>query len=151
VSDLEFRTATAADIPAIVELLADDTLGATREDPSDLSPYFAAFERISSAPDQHLLVAERRGQILGTLQITMVAGLSRHGATRAIIESVRVSSQARGLGVGTAMMEHAIELARSAGAALVQLTSDASRTDAHRFYDGLGFQRSHYGFKLMLT
>jgi GNAT superfamily N-acetyltransferase len=151
VSDLRFRPATEADVPAIVAMLADDALGATREDPSDLAPYFAAFERIDSAPDQHLIITERRGQILGTLQLSLVAGLSRRGATRAIIESVRVSADARGLGVGTAMMNHAIELARSAGAVLVQLTSDASRTDAHRFYDRLGFQQSHYGFKLMLT
>lgn len=150
-SDLEFRRATAADVPAIVAMLADDALGATREDPSDLAPYFAAFERISSDPSQFLIVAERRGQILGTLQLTLMPGLSRRGATRAAIESVRVSGDARGLGVGTAMMEHAIGLARSSGAVLVQLTSDASRTDAHRFYDQLGFQRTHYGFKLMLS
>jgi ribosomal protein S18 acetylase RimI-like enzyme len=150
VSDLTFREATAADVPAIVAMLADDALGATREDLSDLAPYFAAFERMSSVPGHHLLIAERRGQILGTFQLTLVPGLSRRGSTRADIEAVRVSSDARGLGVGTTMMEHAIEVARSAGAVLVQLTSDVSRTEAHRFYERLGFKQTHYGFKLML-
>ena len=151
VSDLTFRPATAADVPGIVAMLADDPLGAAREDLSDLSPYYAAFDRIAADPRQHLVVAERRGELLGTMQLTLIPGLSRGGATRALIESVRVASGTRGSGTGTALMEWAIEFARSSGASMVQLTSDLSRTDAHRFYQRLGFQHTHAGFKLALT
>lgn len=151
VSDLTFRKATAADVPGIVAMLADDPLGATREDLSDLSSYYAAFDRITVDPTQHLIVAERGDELLGTLQLTLIPGLSRRGATRALIESVRVASSVRGSGAGTALMEFAIEFARSSGASMVQLTSDISRTDAHRFYERLGFSYTHAGFKLALA
>ena len=149
-SDLVFRSASAGDVPDIVAMLADDPLGAAREDLSDMAPYLAAFERIAADPAQHLIVAERRGRIIGALQLTLIAGLSRRGATRALIEAVRVASAARGSGTGTALMEYAIDVARSSGAAVVQLTSDLSRADAHRFYERLGFSRTHAGFKLPL-
>jgi GNAT superfamily N-acetyltransferase len=150
VTDVVFRRATRADIPGIVAMLTDDPIGVTREDPADMTPYFAAFERIDADAAQHLLVAERDGQLLATMQVTMVPGLGRRGATRAMIEAVRVASGARGEGLGTRLIEYAIDMARAQGAALVQLTSDATRTDAHRFYERLGFDRTHYGFKLML-
>ncbi|MEU9732553.1 GNAT family N-acetyltransferase [Streptomyces sp. NPDC048002] len=148
--DLEIRPATADDIPAIVAMLADDPLGALRESPEDLTPYVAALERLSQDPNQHQVVAERDGRVVGTLQLTIVPGLSRKGATRSIIEAVRVHADERGSGLGTLFIEWAVEESRRQGCALVQLTSDTSRTDAHRFYERLGFTASHVGFKLSL-
>ena len=149
-SDHSFRPAVAGDLPAIVALLADDPLGALRESPGELAPYRAAFARIAADPGQHLLVAERDGRVVGTLQLTLIPGLARRGATRALIEAVRVGADERGSGLGTALLTHAIEESRRLGAELVQLTSDATRTDAHRFYERLGFTGSHLGFKLSL-
>ena len=147
---LTMRRASAEDVPAIVALLADDELGATRESPDDLTPYRAAFKAIDADPNQHLVVAERDGQVIGCLQLTVILGLSRRAATRAIIESVRVGSSGRGSGLGTTMITWAIEESRRLGVELLQLTSDKSRTDAHRFYERLGFESSHVGFKLHL-
>ncbi|MFJ4187313.1 GNAT family N-acetyltransferase [Kitasatospora sp. NPDC089509] len=147
---LTIRRATEADLPAIVAMLADDPLGATRETPDDLTPYRTAFARIDGDPHQHLVVAERAGRTIGTLQLTLVPGLSRTGATRAIIEAVRVHADERGSGLGTELIRWAVERSRELGAVLVQLTSDATRTDAHRFYERLGFTASHLGFKLDL-
>ncbi|WP_405886915.1 GNAT family N-acetyltransferase [Streptomyces longwoodensis] len=148
--DLEIRPAVADDVPAIVAMLADDPLGAQRESPDDLAPYVAALERLSSDPNQRLVVAVREGRAVGTLQLTLVPGLSRRGATRSIIEGVRVHADERGSGLGTRFIQWAIEESRAAGCQLVQLTSDRSRTDAHRFYERLGFEASHVGFKLQL-
>ncbi|MQS14325.1 GNAT family N-acetyltransferase [Streptomyces kaniharaensis] len=147
-TDLMIRRATEEDLPAIVAMLADDTLGATRESPDDLTPYRTAFARIDGDPHQHLVVAERAGRTVGTLQLTLVPGLSRKGSIRTIIEAVRIHADERGSGLGTQLIEWAIDHSRDLGADLVQLTSDATRTDAHRFYERLGFVRSHYGFKL---
>ncbi|MFF9162441.1 GNAT family N-acetyltransferase [Streptomyces longwoodensis] len=148
--DLEIRPAVADDVPAIVAMLADDPLGAQRESPDDLAPYVAALERLSSDPNQRLVVAVREGRVVGTLQLTLVPGLSRRGATRSIIEGVRVHADERGSGLGTRFIQWAIDESRAAGCQLVQLTSDRSRTDAHRFYERLGFEASHVGFKLQL-
>ncbi|EST37484.1 hypothetical protein N566_12780 [Streptomycetaceae bacterium MP113-05] len=144
------RRATRDDVPALVALLADDALGARRESLDDLTPYDRAFTHIDADPNQHLAVAEHDGQIVGTLQLTLIPGLSRKGSTRALIEAVRVHADARGTGLGTRLIEWAVEESRRQGCALVQLTSDASRTDAHRFYERLGFTGSHVGFKLPL-
>jgi GNAT superfamily N-acetyltransferase len=148
--DLEIRPATEDDIPAIVDMLADDPLGAARESPDDLSPYLAALKRLSDDPHQHLVVAVQDGRVVGTLQLTLIPGLSRKGATRSIIEAVRIHADARGSGLGTRLIEWAVDQSRREGCRLVQLTSDASRTDAHRFYERLGFTASHVGFKLAL-
>ncbi|MFH8293517.1 GNAT family N-acetyltransferase [Streptomyces sp. NPDC018059] len=148
--DLEIRPAVADDLPAIVAMLADDPLGATRESPDDLTPYVAALQRLADDPNQRLVVAVREGRVVGTLQLTIVPGLSRKGATRSIIEGVRVHADERGSGLGTRFIEWAIEESRRQGCQLVQLTSDATRTDAHRFYERLGFSASHLGFKLQL-
>jgi GNAT superfamily N-acetyltransferase len=148
--DLEIRPATAGDVPAIVAMLADDPLGAQRESPDDLTPYLAALERLSADPNQRLVVAVREGRVVGTLQLTIIPGLSRRGATRSIIEGVRVHADERGSGLGTQLIEWAIEESRHEGCQLVQLTSDNTRTDAHRFYERLGFTASHTGFKLPL-
>ncbi|MDY0816825.1 GNAT family N-acetyltransferase [Kitasatospora purpeofusca] len=149
-NDLTIRRATGDDLPAIVAMLADDPLGGTRESPDDLTPYRTAFDRIDADPHQHLVVAERAGRTVGTLQLTVVPGLSRKGATRTVIEGVRVHGDERGSGLGTELIEWAIERSRELEAQLVQLTSDITRTDAHRFYERLGFVPSHLGFKLTL-
>ncbi|MBZ6229591.1 GNAT family N-acetyltransferase [Streptomyces olivaceus] len=148
--DLEIRPTTAADIPAVVAMLADDPLGAQRESPDDLAPYLAALERLSSDPNQHVVVAVRDERVVGTLQLTVVPGLSRRGATRSIIEGVRIHTGERGSGLGTQLIEWAVDESRRQGCHLVQLTSDNTRTDAHRFYERLGFSASHTGFKLQL-
>ncbi|MGY0068543.1 GNAT family N-acetyltransferase [Streptomyces sp. QTS137] len=148
--DLEIRAAAADDIPAIVGMLADDALGAQRESPDDLAPYLAALERLGADPNQHPVVAVRKNRVVGTLQLTIVPGLSRRGSTRSIIEGVRVHADERGSGLGTLLIEWAIAESRRQGCQLVQLTSDNTRTDAHRFYERLGFSASHLGFKLAL-
>ncbi|MFI7408241.1 GNAT family N-acetyltransferase [Streptomyces sp. NPDC049627] len=148
--DLEIRPAVADDIPAIVAMLADDPLGAQRESPDDLTPYLSAIERLSNDPNQHLVVAVREGRVVGTLQLTVIPGLSRRGSTRSIIEAVRIHADERGSGLGTQLIEWAIGESRRQKCQLVQLTSDKSRTDAHRFYERLGFTASHVGFKLAL-
>ncbi|MEU1916348.1 GNAT family N-acetyltransferase [Streptomyces massasporeus] len=148
--DLEIRAAVADDVSAIVGMLADDPLGAQRESPDDLTPYLAALERLSADPNQRLVVAVREGKVVGTLQLTIVPGLSRRGATRSIIEGVRIHADERGSGLGTELIGWAIEESRGQGCQLVQLTSDKTRADAHRFYERLGFTASHTGFKLQL-
>ncbi|MER5447847.1 GNAT family N-acetyltransferase [Streptomyces sp. NPDC002766] len=148
--DLEIRPATADDVPEIVAMLADDPLGAQRESPDDLAPYLAALERLTADPNQHLVVAVRERRVVGTLQLTIVPGLSRRGATRSIIEAVRIHADERGSGLGTQLIEWAIDASRREGCQLVQLTSDNTRADAHRFYERLGFTASHVGFKLPL-
>lgn len=150
VLSLLFRQARKEDVPAIVAMLADDPLGATREgDPAD-ERYLAAFDRIDANPYDELIVAERDGKVVGTMQLTYLAGLSRLGAERCLIEAVRVAASTRGQGLGRTMIQWAIDRARARGCAMVQLTSDKSRQDAHRFYDSLGFTASHEGYKLKL-
>lgn len=148
--DLEVHPAAKDDVAAIVAMLANDPLGAQRESPDDLAPYFTALERLSGDPHQHLMVAVRGGRVVGTLQLTIVPGLSRRGSTRSIIEGVRVHADERGSGLGTELIEWAISESRQQGCQLVQLTSDITRTDAHRFYERLGFEATHVGFKLPL-
>jgi len=144
------RPASRDDVPVIVAMLADDPLGAAREDLGDRLTYDAAYDRVVADPAQHLVVAERDGRVVGTLQLTVIPGLSRRGATRSVIEGVRVSRDERGTGLGTELVTWAVEESRRLGCTLVQLTSDASRTDARRFYERLGFVASHIGFKLAL-
>ncbi|WP_030344408.1 GNAT family N-acetyltransferase [Streptomyces sp. NRRL S-1022] len=148
--DLEIRAATTDDLPAIVAMLADDPLGAQRESPGDLAPYETALKRLAADPNQHVVVAVRAGRVIGTLQLTIIPGLSHRGATRALIEAVRIHADERGSGLGSRLIEWAIDTARALDCHMVQLTSDKSRTDAHRFYERLGFTASHEGFKLRL-
>ena len=147
------RRAAAADVPAIVELLAADQLGATRDGISsdeDLQPYLAAFGVIDADPAHLLLVATDGAQVVATMQLSLLPGLARRGALRAQLEAVRVRRDHRGRGLGAALLGWAVEEARRRDCALVQLTSDRSRTDAHRFYERLGFVASHDGLKLVL-
>lgn len=144
------RRATRDDVRAIVALIAADQIGATR-DGGDLAPYERAFEQIDRDPAQLLVaVVDQDDDVVGTLQLTFIPGLARRGAFRAQIEAVRVREDLRGRGMGHALFTWAIEEARERGCALVQLTSDKRREDAHRFYGRLGFTASHVGFKLRL-
>jgi GNAT superfamily N-acetyltransferase len=147
---VEIRPAVRTDVPAIVGMLADDLLGATRETPDDLPPYYEAFDKLDNDPHQHLMIAIKDGKPAGTLQLSIQQGLARRGASRAVIEAVRVHRDLRGEGLGTELIEWAIAEAKALGASVVQLTSDNTRTDAHRFYQRLGFAHSHAGFKLQL-
>nr|WP_232327982.1 GNAT family N-acetyltransferase [Kibdelosporangium sp. MJ126-NF4] len=146
---MQIRRAAAADVPSIVEMIANDQLGAKRESPGD-PRYLAAFAEIDADPNQHLVVLEVDGEVVGTMQLTFTAGLSRLGMKRATIEAVRVHEDRRGGGLGQQLIEWAITEAGRRGCGLVQLTTDASRTDAHRFYERLGFEASHVGMKLKL-
>lgn len=143
------RPATRADLRAIAALLADDGLGRGRES-SDPDVYDRAFDRMQSQPGNVYLIAEEAVEILACLQYTVIHGLSRAGASRAQIEGVRVSAAHRGRKLGEQLMRAAIERARTDGCSLVQLTTDRSRADAHRFYERLGFVASHHGMKLDL-
>ncbi len=144
------RRATAADVGAIVALIAADQLGTTR-DGGDLAPYLRAFAAIDADPAQLLAVlTDASGTVAGTLQLTVVPGLARRGSLRGQIEAVRVREDLRGRGIGHALVAWAIEEARRRGCVLVQLTSDKRRGEAHRFYGRLGFEASHEGFKLRL-
>ena len=143
------RPATAADLPAIVRLLADDELGQAREG-ADESLYAAAFAAIERDPNNTVFVIDLGGAVAGCAQLTVIPGLSRRAVTRGQIESVRVASGHRGEGLGRWFMEALIDAARARGCGLVQLTSDTRRADAHRFYESLGFTPSHVGFKLAL-
>jgi GNAT superfamily N-acetyltransferase len=150
-----FRDARRADVPQIVGLLADDALGAAREtgpgDGGELADaYWAAFEQVEASPNNRIIVAEADGQVVGTLQLTLIPGLSRQGMTRAQIEAVRVAGSQRGQGLGAVMITWAIAQAREAGCGLVQLTSDKQRPAAIRFYESLGFTATHEGLKLPL-
>ncbi|MFC4335074.1 GNAT family N-acetyltransferase [Salininema proteolyticum] len=149
-TDIDIRRAVEADIAPIVAMLTDDAIGSTRESPDDLSAYRSAFAAIDSDPSEFLAVAERDGEIVGTLQLSFLPGMSRGGALRAQIEGVRVAGTARGQGLGGTLIRWAVDEARRRGCVLVQLTSDKKRSDAHRFYDRLGFEATHEGYKLAL-
>ncbi|MFW5462867.1 N-acetyltransferase family protein [Knoellia sp. CPCC 206453] len=144
------RRATRDDVPAIVALLVDDPLGATREVEGELAAYLTAFEAIDADPAHELVVLEDNGEVIGTLQLTILPGLSRGGALRAQIEAVRIASSRRGQGLGEELFRWAIDESRRRGAVIVQLTTDASREGAQRFYERLGFVASHVGMKLPL-
>ena len=148
-----FRRAEAADLTAIVALLADDVLGATREHVAEPLPpaYGAAFTAIDGDANQLLLVGEWGGRIIGCLQLSFLPGLGHRGAWRAQIDAVRIASTLRGRGFGEAMIVHAIALAKARGCRIVQLTTDKARPDALRFYRRLGFAASHEGLKLALS
>ena len=144
------RRARREDVPAIVALLADDVLGRVREDAEEVAPYLAAFERVDADPAHLLVVAEQDGEVVGTLQLTELPGLSHRGASRAQVEAVRVAADRRGQGLGRALVLWTVEEARARGCAVVQLTTNKERTAAHRFYERLGFVASHEGMKLAL-
>jgi GNAT superfamily N-acetyltransferase len=147
------RRARRDDLPALIEMIAADALRAKDDSsaPEHRERYEAAFDAIDRDPAHTLVVVDdASGAGVGTMQLTLIPGLARGGAARMQIEAVRVGDSVRGLGLGSAMMRWAIDEARARGAALVQLTSDVRREDAHRFYERLGFEATHVGFKLFL-
>ena len=154
-SQLTFRDATPDDIAAMLTLShAGDWRGSETPplDPTSLTDprYRAAFDEIGADPNHRLIVAEKDGEVIGTLQISVIPGLPRFGMKRGVLENVHIRADQRGTGLGTQMVQWAIERCREAGCGMVQLTSNKVRKDAHRFYMKLGFEQSHEGFKLML-
>jgi ribosomal protein S18 acetylase RimI-like enzyme len=150
--NLNFRSATVADLPQIVEMLADDFLGKQRERFESPLPesYLRAFEEIDRDENNELVVVEQNGEIVGTLQLTFIPSISFQGGKRAQIESVRVAASARGQGIGKKMFEWAIERAHEKNCRMIQLSTNNDRADAQRFYENLGFKASHVGMKLYL-
>ena len=151
-ADCQFRRARLPDLPAIVAMLADDMLGTGRETTGGEIPrqYHDAFAEIANDPNQFLCVVEDGEAIVGTLQLTFIPGLARKGAKRGQIEAVRVANGRRGEGIGEAMFAWALDECRARGCSLVQLTTDRARPDAHRFYERLGFEPTHVGYKRAL-
>lgn len=149
---MDVRDATVEDLPAIVALYADDELGRHRERPEDPLPdvYVEAFRQIEVDPRHRLIVAEMDGEVVGTLQLSFLPHVVLTGGERAQIEAVRVRSDKRGTGLGADLIEWAVEQARARRCRLVQLTTNAEREAAHRFYERLGFEASHVGMKLTL-
>jgi ribosomal protein S18 acetylase RimI-like enzyme len=151
-TDVTFRQATEADLPFIVSLLADDVFGQARNPKFETvaDTYRAAFRAIEADANNSLHVAVFKDRIAGCYQLTVIPGLSHAGSVRAQIEGVRIAGDVRGRGLGEAMMQNAIALARARGCNLLQLTTDLRRERAHRFYERLGFKASHHGMKLWL-
>lgn len=147
---IRFRVARREDVPAVAALLSDDALGAARK-AADLASYLAAFDAMQAEAGNLLLVGEAEGRIVATYQLFFISGLSLRASKRAQVEAVRVAADLRGQGIGAALMADATARARAAGCRLMQLTSNAQRTRAHRFYERLGFTASHIGFKRDLS
>jgi GNAT superfamily N-acetyltransferase len=150
--DILFRLAMRADLPSIVRMLADDELGSQRERCENPLPesYHSAFEQIDRDPNHELIVAERNGEVIGTLHLMFLPSISFQGGLRAQVESVRVDKRFQSQGIGGELMKWSMERARQRGAHVVQLTTHKTRRDAHRFYERLGFKGSHLGMKLSL-
>ena len=150
--NLTYREANKKDVPALVQLLANDALGAGREDVSTpLNPdYLEAFHWINRDPNNELTVVESDGELAGMLQLTFIPYLTHRGSWRCLIEGVRVAEAYRGKGLGTAFIKWSIAHARERRCSIVQLTSDKQRPDAIRFYEALGFEATHEGFKLKI-
>jgi ribosomal protein S18 acetylase RimI-like enzyme len=149
---MNFRKATKDDIQSIVRLLADDVLGSKREQYKDPLPseYYEAFADLEAQIGNQFIVAIDHQEIIGCLQLTIIPGLAQFGMKRAQIEGVRVDKHYRGQGIGEALFQEAIQIAKQKKCRLVQLMTDKQRNDAHRFYECLGFVTSHEGMKLHL-
>lgn len=147
-----FRHARRGDVAGIVAMLADDALGATREAVGDLEPYLAAFDRMQQSELNRVFVGEDvRGRLVATYQLAILDGLSHRAGRRAQIESVRVASDLRGQGIGHLLMADAEARAVEAGCAMMQLTTQNGRAQAHAFYEAQGYVGSHKGYKKTLT
>jgi len=146
---LTYRHATPEDLPFIVGLIVEDAVVATNDSVADANhaDYAAALRAIDADPNQEMFVAEDAGKAIGCFQLSYLPGLMRRGMWRGMIEVVHVSESERNRGYGSQMMRWALERCRERGCGMVQLTSNKKRTDAHRFYERLGFSRSHEGFK----
>ena len=149
-NDLIFRKAKREDVTFIVQMLAEDALGKTRENYTNPLPqsYYDAFDKINRDENQHLTIVEKNKEVIGVFQLTFIPYLTYQGSLRAQIEGVRIRADHRGLGLGEKMFLWAIEKSKKEGAHLLQLTTDKKRPDALRFYQKLGFVASHEGMKL---
>ena len=150
---LTFRDATPADLPFIVGLIVEDSVVATGDDSAGAAGdrgYRSALAAVDADLNQEMLVAELGGEPVGCVQLTYIPGLMRHGMWRGLVEVVHIRADKRNLGLGGEMMRLAIGRCRARGCGMVQLTSNKNRLDAHRFYERLGFLKSHEGFKLYL-
>ncbi len=150
--NLNFRQARRDDLAGLVQMLADDKLGSSREDSSEpINPrYMETFGDIEQDPNNELIVVENEGELVGMLQLTFIPYLTHIGSRRCLIESVRIHSNFRGLGLGSTLIKWAIKRAKQRNCSIVQLTSDKQRPDALKFYQSLDFVASHEGFKLNL-
>ena len=149
---IDIRPAVEADVAAIAAILAGDTLGGHGDtsDPSALPDYLSAFQRIAASSQETLYVAERAGEVVATFQTLVTTTLSGRGQSAMIVEAVFTRPDCRGQGIGGLMMRYCIDKAKADGLSHVRLTSNAARKDAHRFYEKLGFEQSHLGFKIKL-
>ncbi|MFJ7753654.1 N-acetyltransferase family protein [Peribacillus muralis] len=147
-----FRNAVATDLSEIVQMLADDVLGQERERYENPLPksYFDAFESIDADRNNELIVACLDGQIVGVQQITFTPYLTHQGGWRATIEGVRTAASKRGKGIGSKLIQYAIERAKARGCHIIQLTTDKKRAESLRFYERLGFEATHEGLKMKL-
>ena len=150
--DLKFRDARHSDLPWMVKMLAEDKLGANREDSSlpINQRYVEAFKSISDDSNNELIVVEIKQQVIGMLQLTFIPYLTHIGSWRCLVEGVRIQSDSRGQGLGKMFLNWAIDRAKERDCSIVQLTSDKQRPDALSFYESLGFKATHQGFKLKL-
>jgi ribosomal protein S18 acetylase RimI-like enzyme len=147
---ITIRRARRDDVAAIVAMLADDHLGRARERVEHPLPasYREAFERLDADPNITLVVAEEAGRVVGSLQLCILPGLSSQGASRGLIEDVRVASDRRSRGIGEQLVQWAVSEARARGCRLVELLTHQTRVDAQRFYERLGFAKSHVGMTI---
>jgi GNAT superfamily N-acetyltransferase len=147
---LAIRPALRQDLPAILELVAQDSFSGETEPRIPNDSHYRAFDAIAAHPDHEIVAGTVEGRVVATLQLSFMPGLSHQGAWRAQVEAVRVHREFRSSGIGTAMLNWAIERAKERGCWRVELTTNCARTDAHRFYERLGFKGSHLGMKLLL-
>ena len=149
-TSITIRRAAREDVCFIVAMLADDKLGSARERLEDPPPpsYFRAFEALDRDPNIQLVVAEEGGRVVGCLQLCVLPGLSSQGASRGLIEDVRVASDHRSRSIGEQLVGWAVEQSRAKGCKVVELLTHHSRVDAQRFYERLGFQKSHVGMTI---
>ncbi|MDR6632449.1 GNAT superfamily N-acetyltransferase [Phyllobacterium sp. 1468] len=151
--DVTFRQATMDDLRAVIALFADDAIGGHGDttDSSALPLYESAFAAIEASPNDLLFVGVLRDEVVATAQVTFITSLTGRGTKRMAIEAVQTRANMRGKGIGAKLIQHCLDVARDRDIALVQLTSNAKRQDAHRFYERLGFEKSHAGFKMRLA
>lgn len=151
-AELSFRQARADDLPALIALFADDAIGGHGDttDPAALPDYERAFGAIEASPNDLLFVGVLNGEVVATAQVTFITSLTGRGTRRMSIEAVQTRADMRGKGIGARLIQHCLDVGRERRITLVQLTSNAKRPDAHRFYERLGFEKTHAGFKLRL-
>ncbi|ATU91896.1 GNAT family N-acetyltransferase [Phyllobacterium zundukense] len=151
-TELSFRQATRDDLPALIRLFAEDSIGGHGDttDPVAVPLYESAFAAIEASPNDLLFVGVLGEEVVATAQVTFITSLTGRGTRRMAIETVQTRADMRSKGIGARLINHCLDVARERNIALVQLTSNAKRPDAHRFYEKLGFEKTHAGFKMRL-